>query len=121
MREVKYYVAWDDSEFDNREECEEYESEAMDFLNEIFNIYLFFDEHFQEFDINLAEVNEGIEEGLDIFQWVWDNCTLIRVKQMLSDEARKFIDCYFGYAMPPNELGMYEYDFKKLEWVKVDE
>lgn len=58
MREVITYVAYDDSEFDNREECEAYEGEAFDLLAEIFNSYKFFVNN-QEILIFLNDVEAG--------------------------------------------------------------
>ena len=117
MREVITYVAYDGEEFDNREECEEYEGKAFELLNEFFNAYEFFGENGEYICIFLNEV----EQGLDAIKYAFDKCGKIRVKKAISHEAIELIDYYFGYEMPQNEAGLYEYDWKELEWVKVDE
>lgn len=117
MREIVTYVAYDDTEFDNRDECEEYEGEAFGLLEEFFNAYDFFGKNDEYICIFL----NGVEQGLHTIKYAFDRCEKIRVKKTISREVLELIDSYFGYEMPPNELGMYEYDFKKLEWIKVDE
>lgn len=117
MREIITYVAYDDTEFDNREECEEYENTAFNLLEEIFNTYEFFLDNGQEIHIFLND----IEAGMYVFDYAWKKSKSIRVKRTLSDTANEFIYINFGHDMPPNELGLYEYNFKKCCWVKVDE
>lgn len=118
MREITTYVAYDDTEFNNREECEAYEDKAFDLLEEIFNAYDFFKENGQEIFIFLNEV----ESGLKAFEWAWYNSVRIRVKHVLSNEAKDLIDYYFGCIQPPDEIGLYEYDWKNYEgWIKVSE
>lgn len=116
MREIITYVAYDDTEFDNRKECEQYEGKAFGLLAEIFNAYEFFYENGQELFIFL----NGIEEGLNVFNYAWNECDKIKVKWEISHKARDFIDCYFGYKLPPNQKGLYEYDWEQFEWIKVD-
>ena len=116
MREVITYVAYDGEEFDNREACEKYEGNTFEYLTEIFNSYRFFMENGQEIFIFL----NGIEEGLSVFEYAWNKCSRIEITKVVSKEADDFINDYYGYGFPDNEIGMYEY--KKYEgWVKVDE
>jgi hypothetical protein len=62
-----------------------------------------------------------VEQGLHAIEYAFDRCEKIRVKKIISSEVIELIDSYFGYELPRNETGLYEYDWKKLEWVKVDE
>lgn len=117
MREVVTYVAYDDTEFDNLEECEEYEGKAFDLLSEFFNAYDFFGKNNQYICIFLNEV----EQGFNAIKYAFDKSEKIRVKKPISQEVEELIDSYFGYELPPNETGLYEYDWRKLEWVKVGE
>ena len=116
MREVVTYVAYDDTEFDNREDCEAYEEEAFDLLTEIFNSYKFFVGN-QEFLIFLNDV----EAGLCARSKAFEKCDKILVTKPLSFLAFDFADFRMGYVLPPNEIGMYEYDTEECEWVKVGE
>lgn len=116
MREVITYIAYDGEEFDNREDCEKYEEKAYNLLNEIFNSYRFFIENGQEIQIFL----NGIEEGLDTFDYAWNKSKYIRVTRTISKEADDFIYNYFGYDMPDYKRGLYEYENYK-GWVKVGE
>ena len=115
MREVITYVAYDDSEFDNREECEAYESKAFDLLTEVFNSYEFFISN-QEILIFLNDV----EAGLYTLSKAFDKCDRISVIKPISNAALRFIDSQLGYVLPPNESGLYKYDTDEFEWVKVD-
>ena len=117
MREVVTYIAYDDTEFDNLEECEEYEGKAFELLNEFFNAYDFFRENGQCILIFLNEV----EQGFNAIKYAYDKCGKIRVKKSVSNEVIELIDSYLGYDFPPNEIGLYEYDWVKFEWVKVGE
>ena len=117
MREVTTYIAYDDTEFDNLEECEKYEGKAFDLLTEFFNAYDFFFFFFEYIWIFLNEVEQGVHD----IEYAFDRCEKIRVKKIISSEVIELIDSYFGYELPQNEIGLYEYDWKKLEWVKVDE
>ena len=49
MYEVKYYVAWDGSEFESREECMEYEAKQLKIIQSISEKYTFFDRADLEF------------------------------------------------------------------------
>lgn len=116
MREVTVYYAYDDSEFDNREECEAYEGKAFDLLTEVFNSYKFFINN-QEILIFLNDV----EAGLYTLSKAFDKCDRISVIKPISDAALRFVDSQLGYVLPPNALGLYKYDTDEFEWVKVDE
>lgn len=116
MREVITYVAYDGSEFDNREECEAYEGKAFDLLDEVFNSYEFFINN-QEILIFLNDV----EAGLYTFSKAFDRCDRILMTKPISEAAFRFMDSQLGYILPPNEPGMYKYDTDEFEWVKVGE
>ena len=116
MREIITYVAYDDSEFDNLEECEAYESKAFDLLTEVFNSYKFFANN-QEILIFLNDV----EAGLYAFSKAFDRCDRILVVKPISDAAFHFMDSQLGYILPPNVSGLYKYDTDEYEWVKVGE
>ena len=117
MREVITYVAYDDIEFDNFEECEKYEGKAFDLLAEFFNAYDFFGKNGGYIWIFLNEV----EQGLHAIKYAFDRCEKIRVKKIISREAMELIDSYFGCGLPRDEVGLYEYDWTKYKWVKVGE
>lgn len=117
MREVITYVAYDDKEFDNFEECEEYEGKAFDLLEEFFNAYDFFGKNGEYIWIFL----NGVEQGLHAIKYAFERCEKIRVKKIISHEVIELIDSYFGYELPPNEVGLYEYDWTEYKWIKVDE
>ena len=115
MREVITYVAYDDTEFDNREECEKYEGRTFDLLDEIFNSYRFFMENKQEIYIFL----NNVEDGLYALDYAWNKSAYICVKREVSQEVKDFICNYLGYDMPDNKAGLYKYT-DDYGWVKVD-
>lgn len=116
MREIITYVAYDGTEFNNREECEAYETEVFNLLDEIFNSLEFFLDNGQEIQIYLDDV----ESGINAFNYAWEKCSYISITRTLSEEASEFIQRYFGFNMPPNERGFYGFDMRD-GWFKMGE
>lgn len=125
MREVRYYVAWDDSEFENKEECLAYEEGAINKMKEVRDKYSFYDK-----DMNLfvaPDDSAGIDDWLDWVGRAANECVFIDRKDNLSDDTDDFIYYEFGYCInnsdfpEENYIGLFKYDGKKDEWVKVDE
>ena len=125
MREVITYVAFDDQEFYNKEECLAYEEQAMNTLKEIHEKYSFYDK-----DMNVFVAPEN---STDIDEWLWwvqtaaDRCEFIYRKDNLSYDAEDFIDQQWGYSInnsdfpEKNYIGLFRYDGYECRWVKVDE
>lgn len=122
MREVKYYVAWDDSEFETQEECMEYEQGVVIAMSTINNCYDFIDKNGKRYD---PPKNLNIDDWQDWFFDAAEHCQWIRVYRTLPDLAVDFINTQIGYCICPvdfdNKTGLFEYDELKNEWVKVDE
>lgn len=116
MKIVTLYVAYDDTEFDDEEDCRRYESDAYDLMHEAMDTYSFFDKN-----MNLLMVNSGdIEEFLYSFDMLTDSCEYVKVKQIPSYELHKFIYRNIGCILPENNTGLYRYDWHLNEWVSID-
>lgn len=122
MREVKYYVAWDDSEFETKKECLEYERKAIATMATVDECYTFFDKNGERM---MAPISDVIEDWLNWLSIAADQCKWIRVHRPISKTATKFINREWGYCICPedfeSETGFFEYDYLKNEWVKVGE
>jgi len=127
MREVITYVAYDDCEFETREECIAHENEAWDALIDIKRSYSFY-------DINMKELvcpqmtnheNYDLETRLKWFDDASQTCEYILRFKNLKNETEDFINNWNGVCICNsdfnNETGLFKYDMRTLEWVKVDE
>ena len=122
MREVKYYVAWDDSEFETKEACMEYEQGAIIAMSTINNCYDFIDKNGGHF---IAPQNWNVEEWLEWLSNAGNHCHWIKIYKTLPEFAANFIDEQLGLCICPSDFcnmtGLFEYDDWKNEWVKVGE
>jgi len=125
MREVISYVAFDDNEFGNREECLAYEEGAINKMKEVRDKYSFYDK-----DMNLFVAPDDSARIDDWLDWVGraaNECEFIDRKDNLSDDADDFIYHEFGYCInnsdfpEENYIGLFRYDMGRCRWVKVDE
>lgn len=116
MREVKYYMSFDDKRFEDKKECADYEEKIGNLMMEIISSFIFYDENKKKINHYFEDLN-GI---LSSFDWAWQNCEYIDNIANCSKESLEFIQEYFGYPLP-NEIGLNEYDWIAHKWVKVDE
>ena len=116
MREVKYYISFDDKRFDDKKECSDYEEKIGNYMMEIIRSFAFYDVDMKQFN----HYFESLEGMLCSFDWAWENCVYIRKIANCSQEALDFIQDYFGYPLP-NEIGLNRYAWREQKWVKVGE
>lgn len=124
MREVTVYYAWDDTEFDDRDECLRYERQAVEAMMSVNDCYDFF----TKWGVRYSAPDyrcEDVEEWMDWLSDAAEHCDFIRVRHILPDNAVRFIDREWGYCIAPEdfngETGLFKYDDFKNEWVKVGE
>ena len=124
MREVTMYYAYDDSEFDDRDECLAYERQAVEAMMSIDDCYDFLAKCGDRY-IAPDYQCEDVEEWMDWLSDAAQHCEYIKVCHTLPKNAVRFIDREFGYCIAPedfnNETGLFKYDYFKNEWIKVDE
>lgn len=121
MRKVEYWVAWDDSEFMTELECLDYEREALRHLRTVEACYAFYG---SEGDRMFAPLrSDDVEDWMDWLCVVGDSAQRILVSQQLPNDTADFVRRQVGYCILPedfgNETGDFQYDWKRLEWVKV--
>ena len=116
MREVTYYISFDDKRFEDKKECFAYEEKAYNYMMEIISSFIFYDENKKKINHYFEDLN-GI---LSSFDWAWQNCEYIDNIASCSKESLEFIREYFGYLLP-NEIGLNKYDWIEQKWVKVGE
>lgn len=121
MREVKYYVAWDDSEFLDRDECEAYEREALRHLRTVEACYAFYDKKGDRLFAPLT--SDDIEDWMDWLCMAGDSAERILVSRQLPNDTAYFVREQVGYCILPedfgNETGDFQYDWSQNEWIKV--
>ena len=124
MREVTVYYAWDDAEFDDRDECLRYERQAVEAMMSVNDCYDFF----SKWGIRYSAPDyqcEDVEKWTDWLSDAAEHCEYVKVRHILPDNAVRFIDREWGYCIAPedfhNETGLFKYDDFKDEWLQVDE
>ena len=118
MREVTTYYAFDDTEFDVREECIEYESKGRDYCCEFIKAYDFYDKDKQHIDIPATDADRMLSD----IEEAYSKSEYVRVYDLL-DDALEFIYQQLGLDLP-HEVGYFKYDFYGKHgggWYKVDE
>lgn len=115
MKTMTLYIAYDDTEFTDENECRTYEEKAEDFLEELDYTYTFYDK-----DNNIMfPTCDTIENYLTWFETTTDKCEYIRIYKNVSRELHKFLYQSIGSCIP-EEKGFYKYDWNKNEWVRAD-
>ena len=115
MKTMTLYIAYDDTEFTDENECRAYEEKAYNCINELVDTYTFYDKNKHI----IFPVRDSIEEYLQWFDFATDDCEYIRVYKNLSRETHKFLWENIGCSIP-EEKGFYKYDWNKNEWVSAD-
>ena len=112
MRSQTVYIAYDDEEFEDINECIQHEQFAIDMMNELIGCVTFLDEHG-----TIMPFTNEIEIGarIDDFYHQWERCTYISIKEDVSSSAVTFICNFCGICMP-EEKGDYYYDYDTEEW-----
>ena len=115
MREVKYYISFDDKRFEDKKKCADYEEKIGNYMMEVIHSFAFYDTHMKQ----INHYFENLDGILDSFDWAWQHCSFIRKTADCSQEALDFIADYFGYPLP-DELGLFSYR-DGYPWIKVGE
>lgn len=118
MKVVTTYIAFDDTEFNIVEECMAYENHYIDLMIEAEECYSFCDKNMNKTGFAYWYCH-NIEEVLEDFSRAYDDCEYIRVIRKPSNALIGFIRHYFGYVMPEEE-GLWEFDFNKWVWKRVE-
>ena len=116
MRMQVIYIAYNDKEFDSKEECEKYEAEAKRMLKELTTNYTY-----QDKNKNIIKFDESddIEIELDSYSCILQNMEYVVVHAPISEKILKWLNYEFGYDMPPNKSGTYKYNWDRMRWDKV--
>lgn len=124
MREVKRYIAWDDSEFEDCDNCRQYELQAIEAMMSINDCYDFLNkdgDYYAAPDYRC----EDVEKWINWLSNAVDACKYIKVRHTLPDNAVWFITREWGYCITPKDFngktGLFKYDDFKNKWVKVGE
>lgn len=116
MKIVTTYVAFDDEEFSQMEDCLAYEQHYMDLMVEADECYAMYDKGMNLLPFMYAH---NIEEALDEFCRQYNKCDYMIIKKAPSTDAVIFIRDYFGFEMPPRACGLWHYNFREGKWERV--
>ena len=123
MREVTMYYAFDDKEFDNYYACLAYENNAYMLMRGIEKKYSFYDRNMKE--IIAPFDSPRVEDWLTWLDDAYSYCAYIRKMGSLTDDEAEIIRENIGACIFDEdfscEVGLFKYDFRTMEWVKVDE
>lgn len=123
MREVTMYYAFDDKEFDNYYACLAYENNAYMLMRSIEKKYSFYDKGMKE--ITAPFDSPYVEDWLTWLDDAYSDCTYIRKIGSLTDDEVAIIRENIGACIYNEDfscaVGLFKYDFRTMEWVKVDE
>ena len=111
------YCAYDNTQFSTREECEEYERPAIFHLNTIIRCIQCLD---KDAIPMYCPAGLALDEALDWLNDAVQECTYIRIKEIIPSETLTFINNELDYYLPDNKVGLYKYDFENDKWVRVD-
>lgn len=123
MREVTMYYAFDDKEFDNYDACWEYESKAHALMRSIESKYTFYDRNMKP--ICAPVLSPEVEDWLRWLDNAYSYSTYIKKTGSLTDEEAEIIRENIGACIYNEDfscaVGLFRYDTRTMEWVKVDE
>lgn len=109
------YIAFDDEEFESEQACRDHEEKFIHFIEEICEIFSFFDKNMNKYTISQDDINQAMNELDDAFC----ECEYIHITEVPSDTLLKFWNDYTGNVLPPKEVGWYKYDWDNLKWVRT--
>ena len=115
MKIITTYVAYDDEYFDTEAECRAHEKIAWDVIYDLVRCYDFLRESGEPLNISLRG---DLDEVLNSFEKIYDTCYYICIHDMPQVDVNQFLMDLDGFPMPPMEVGKYEYNQEKYEWVK---
>lgn len=123
MREVTMYYAFDDKEFDNYDACLAYENKAYGLMHSIESKYTFYDKNMKP--ICAPVLSPEVEDWLTWLDNAYSYSTYIKKIGSLTDEEAEIIRENIGACIDNEDfscaVGLFRYDTRTMEWVKVDE
>ena len=116
MKAVTTYIAFDDTEFGNEEDCRSYEIDAFDTMVELDEIYHFYDENKNRLFISAIT----LEEMIDNCCAAYNECTYIEKMAQPSHKIIKFSRNILGIdLLIDEEEGIYKYNWNEGKWEGV--
>lgn len=98
------YIAWDDTQFEEKEKCEQYEAEMRKMFDTFLGAYHFYNK-------DMVEQKPTVTELEEIYEWIleqYETCEYVVVTQEIPADIVETICSYDGIDFP-NEHGIYFY------------
>jgi len=123
MREVTMYYAYDDKEFDNYHACIQYENIGYGLALSIANKISFYDKNMEE--ILPPGSSPDVEDWIKWLDDAYGCCVFCRRNGSFTDDETEFIRENISACIYNEDfscaVGLFRYDTRTMEWVKVDE
>lgn len=108
------YVAYDGMEFEDENECKEYEQYAVDMATQLMDCYKFFDEDGRYLTPPAFDCFE------DFCEWFEDTYNdydcIVKIKDCPTS-ATSWVRNYLGFYMPDGANGVYKFSSSAWAWV----
>jgi len=118
MKTVTTYIAFDDTEFDTKEPCLEYEEKARNTLTFFTMAYKFYDK-----EMNIIFIDPmDIDFMADNICAAYNECSFVYyTPKYLTNDVKALNREYLGLELPESdEEGMYKYNWNEDAWEKAD-
>ena len=108
------YVAYNGMEFEDENECKEYEQYAIDMTIQLKECYRFFDRNGKAI---IPDIFFRFEDFCEWFEDTYNDCELIVKIKECPDSATAWARNEFGFYMPEGVNGIYKFNFNAGAWV----
>ena len=116
MRSCTIYFAWDGTEFDDENECIEYEEDVRNIFQKIDKCFTFCN-GIEE--IRWLSTDMEPEDIITELAKAYNSCDYLNVNEVWDDDVDCFISVCLGFTLPADEVGRYWFDRLQARWEKV--
>lgn len=111
------YVAYNGMEFDDENECKEYEQYAIDMATQLMECYAFFDKDGRCFTPVAFDRFDRFEDFCEWFEDTYNDCECIVKIKDCPASAISWVRNEFGFYIPEGTNGIYRFNFNACAWV----
>ena len=117
MKTIIIYVAADETEFDNKEECQKYEDNLYNLFNKLLSIIRFYDKNGNRLLIRMGRKAWEEDMGYTLLEQAYNESESLEILEDFNKELYNFERYHYGFFFPLCK-GKYIWDNKKNTWIK---